>query len=891
MIFDTLQYVDVLGVTQEVALSLVNVAGVPANNRVKFTPRSHAAGEFEITWAQPPETPIAIPFKSRCIVWAGRESSSGAKNSFTKGTMIFQGRRWDNAASASAAHVSTSITLMDAWKDLEKVTYAIPWNYISGGTLAAPTYSTYPFQDIVLFQAAPGTTYNPPAVSGTITTWQQIQDIINYAANYAGGSDAVQIQLAGAGVLTGSTWSAGSGAEFTPSYCNWYPVRSAKCSEVLTICLRPHPGVFTEMDYSTTPPTLHFRNRANLQAITLPYKSTDAAGVVHLATDIQALDELVPDAVRLWYKINGTFNGQTVVSFNSDCYPSSASSLLTLDFAVDITGASTAQTIYDFVSTPFDPTSKALWRKKVNSLKQLSEGGQIPNDGSTGALALLDTTINGGSGHADGLQVVDESGNPIDTSVYQYYTDATVYNWMTVSGVPVVVAKANVVGMFSYNKNTGGALNLTPKIGRHSHSMRLKLTNAPSGRYWMKQTLNTGEAIPANLAQRIYNELADLQWKLRHEIIQVAADAASLPTFIKPGKHKINLSGGAAAWTTMNAVPENVSIELFRTSEGKLVAHHVINCGPVNHLEPGYLVQLTNLFCNRNRSGIDAYQRLSGGMSSTQVDLSSEATRENSVPANADFTQQIVYAPDTLDATRSLAITHDATNGVLTVAQLKSSDGSNYTTGLIAPEYNGAGAPTASTLATNAYYRLYSKYWDTSGKQWYVCTTAGDKTSSVWTVVSGGGGISFYAITTLSGGDYFVAVPITITFPSGVLTLAFGTAVNVAKYNRQRPSVGSELIDGLTITYSAYVSDNTRTASDGTNTEYQVCFPRYTTMTTLGFSSYISSPPTGATALTFLNSQCVVKCCSLATGVKDGSGNPIVIEELPQRVWARRFVQ
>jgi hypothetical protein len=197
----------------------------------------------------------------------------------------------------------------------------------------------------------------------------------------------------------------------------------------------------------------------------------------------------------------------------------------------------------------------------------------------------------------------------------------------------------------------------------------------------------------------------------------------------------------------MNAVPENVSIELFRVlvnkndgtgTEWRLAAQTTINCGQVNHLEPGYLVQLTNLFCNRNRAGIDAYQRLTGGGSSTQTDLSNEAARENSVPANADFSQQVVYAPDAIDATRSLAMTHDATTGQIAVAQLKTSDGTNYTTGKIAPQYSGNGAPSATTLATSAYYRVSDRYFATSAKVEYICTTAGDKTSSVWVQLGGG---------------------------------------------------------------------------------------------------------------------------------------------------------
>ena len=150
--------------------------------------------------------------------------------------------------------------------------------------------------------------------------------------------------------------------------------------------------------------------------------------------------------------------------------------------------------------------------------------------------------------------------------------------------------------------------------------------------------------------------------------------------------------------------------------------------------------------------------------------------------------------------------------------------------------------------------------------------------------------MSLFAITALSNADTFTAVPITVSYVSGVLNLAFGTAVSVAKHNRLRPSVTSELIDGLTITYSAYTGDNTRTASDGTNTEYQVAFPRYTTMAALSFSGYLTTPPTGATALAFLASQCVVKCASFNTGAETG-GTPIMFEELTPRVWARRYIQ
>lgn len=731
MYFDTLQYVDGSGTTQEIALSLSNLSGNGGATRLVYEPRSHRTSTFKISWATPPETDLGIPFKSRCVVYAGRTSTAGAANTFSGGTILFQGRRTDNAGSASGSRVVTEVTLSDLWWDLGRVTFRNVWSEITAGTVASPTYSTVSWPDVILFQPAPGATYSPSPVNNTISTWQQIKAVISYASGYASGTNAVQVQTT-------------SSAEFTPLYCNWYPVRSAKCAEALTMCLRPHPGVYTEVDYTTTPPTIHFRNAAALTAVTLPYATTDGSGITHLASNIQSLDELIPDAVRLYYKINNTIAGQPIVGFGTDIYPAAAAnSLLCLDYSIDITGSTSVQVENTFVSAAFDPTSKTLWRTKVNSLKQQSEGGQIPNDGTTGALTILDTTINGGtSGHPDGIQVVDDSGTAINLSTYQYYTDGDVFAWMQQpsGGGAVSVVHANVTAFFSYQKSTGGVLGVTRQETRQAHHMRLKLTNAPSGLYVYAQTVNQGESIPSNLAQSIYTELSTLQWKLKHEILQTAATADAAPTLIKPGKHCINLSGGASAWTTMNAIPETVTIEFFRNAAGLMVARHSIQCGPVNHLEPGYLVQLTNLFRNRQKLPVDANQRLTGQTCSNLADLSSETARENSVPANSDHGILPIYAADATNSGYSNVLTPDATLGHITVAQQNSSTGASVTTGLIPPVYSGTGAPASGTLATNAYYRVGWFYVDTAGNNLWRCTTAGSNSTSAWTQISSSGG-------------------------------------------------------------------------------------------------------------------------------------------------------
>jgi hypothetical protein len=625
--FDTLQYVDAGGTTREVALSIPNLASAAPAASLKLRPASHGPGTLHIAWAQPPETGIAIPFKSRCVVYLGRAASTSA-GPFSGGTILFQGRRTDTSGNASAARVMTEITLSDAWWDLQKVTLQMAWRKITGGTIASPTYTNVTWPDIVLFQPLPGVTYSPAPVNNTINTWQQIVDIITYAINNATGADAVQLQI-------------GSTAEFQPAYVNWYPLRVAKCAEALQVCLRPHPGVYTEIDYTTTPPTIHFRNRANLTAITLPYKSTLANGTVHVATDIEPLDHLKPDAVRIFYKIAGTYNQQPAVSWTTDIYPSggSTNTLMDLDFSVDVAGASIQETRQNFTSAAFDPTSKALWRKRVPSLRQMTDGGQIPNDGATGALAFVDANPYNVSTHPKGIKITGDDGTDYSSSygtLLPYYTDDAVYAWFKVAGGAAATAvKATVRAYFAYTKTTPqGSGSVSDQFAEHEHSFSALFTTAPSGTYVLQQTTATGESIPSGLAQYIYTELSELQWRLSHEIVQAAATAAAIPTLIKPGKHKINLSGGGSAWTTMNAVPENVSVELLRTGDGRLLAHHQITCGPVNHLEPGFLVQLHNLFHNRNRSGIDPNQRLSGLTgSSGQLDLTSKAPVGNSEPS------------------------------------------------------------------------------------------------------------------------------------------------------------------------------------------------------------------------------------------------------------------
>ena len=81
-------------------------------------------------------------------------------------------------------------------------------------------------------------------------------------------------------------------------------------------------------------------------------------------------------------------------------------------------------------------------------------------------------------------------------------------------------------------------------------------------------------------------------------------------------------------------------------------------------------------------------------------------------------------------------IESDATKGGIIVTQSdEATPYSVFTTGVIMPTFAGVGAPSVSTLAAGAYYRLYC-YWlditDPLAPNLWICVTAGDASTSVW---------------------------------------------------------------------------------------------------------------------------------------------------------------
>ncbi len=628
-------------------------SGKSVRNGIKFSFKSHAASEcnLQIDGANPSSAP-KIPFKSKITLTDG--------NNVTQ----FVGRRVDWDGSAEANSQSFSYQFQDAWWELSKIVYKNVWwagayqaATLSGNVLTfanaqlgtnqqaeqvamhnaaganigisnltwssttQATIATLPsgtvasasllFQttDVVLFQYFPTDPYQTAAqvINYYITTGDQIREILNFAI--ANGANL-------------------QGGQIDPAlYVPWYPTRCCNCAEAIKLCLRMHPDAFTEIDYTTTPPTFNVRLRGSLTAKTLPYSFTDSTGNQHVATNIKPRPDLVPSRIAIFYRylINGS-----LVAWPQDIYPVGApDGLLSTDYSLDLQGPTISQQTGQIVSYVFDPTNSTngmnWWKKKCHALSGASN------------LVMVDSLGNVGTGE---LTVLDDNGNAINTSTYAWeFTGGAVMSFLGIS-----VVFANVTSYFSYQTfDANGVLKSAAAI--HKQTTRVKLVNTPSIIETFTQFLTTGEAIPSGLAQSIYNALATLQYNLSHKI-----QARPFVSFIKPGKHLVNLTGGATAWQTMNATVQTTEYSLFSDGNNNVTAIADIRCGPVEHLEAGQLVQLFNLFFNRDVAKINPWERITGTSNTGGGGQPfTDTAQENSHPDTVQpaLTQHIAQTPDT----------------------------------------------------------------------------------------------------------------------------------------------------------------------------------------------------------------------------------------------------
>ena len=133
----------------------------------------------------------------------------------------------------------------------------------------------------------------------------------------------------------------------------------------------------------------------------------------------------------------------------------------------------------------------------------------------------------------------------------------------------------------------------------------------------------------------------------------------------------------------------------------------------------------------------------------------------------------------------------------------------------------GAGAPGAGTLPAGSYVagQNPSFYFDSTNIAFYYCSTAGTQATAAWTNIPIGGSGNQIQIFTIG--------PLAADITANTIVSTSGVGIN--KPPELSGSLVSEVIDGVTITYSNYSNNfNTRIATDGSGNNYtQYITPRY----------------------------------------------------------------
>ena len=172
--------------------------------------------------------------------------------------------------------------------------------------------------------------------------------------------------------------------------------------------------------------------------------------------------------------------------------------------------------------------------------------------------------------------VVDPSGNPINLATFNYWLrDGTVAPWMYVNNTPTSQSagqcvEATVLANFSYVDALGASAASGEVIQSKPFSIRLKLTNLPSGTYYSIPQVTAGEPLPYGLAGYILALENILQYQGTYTLVeQEISDVCPLG-------NNLNLTGGLAEWAAMNACIQSVSYD----DQGETT----LDYGPAAHL-------------------------------------------------------------------------------------------------------------------------------------------------------------------------------------------------------------------------------------------------------------------------------------------------------------------
>jgi hypothetical protein len=708
---------------------------------LQFSDNDLAPGVVEFTAAgRAVDAADLFAYGSRVIIYQNRTVTAGV---FSGGTCWFDGRvePWDRSGTQGSEDCIGRV--VNAWWYFERLQYKMQFIRTTG----IGTTTTYTTNRVVL----------GVGINGTGTSWviYNTGDQIAAAVNWA--------------ISQGAPVTLGKVAPWAPVVSDFQ--KCIKVSQVIQKMWQIESDFIVVWDYSTVgtdptspgTPTIHFLkcSQTNLNpALSSGVKATLVLTPVTINLDagnwitkfkIKPRPDWIKSYVFINYDQISTFGSNDYLAIGSDQWPATLptdteSKFNGVDLYFDLAGSKQAvqNQSGNLTTAPFDITNLTQWQKWKSELL-------APTVASAVILGASTTPASGASHPAPTLvtKEVDSSGATVAYNSANAYEllDGNYADWMADStlmssaGFPVITAqkvKATAWVFITFTNGSKTFKQITKEFTAISYNTAYAAT------VLNVQTVTTtayAEVQPTGLAKIMYNAWRSLAVEgsfttLESEIGATNAQLtrANCLNFTSAALAAHAGDGTILDWSAVNA-------PVRRVSGSAVKGTCTIEFGAPLHLTANALVDLVRASRVRVTSVNLAYlfggQLNNGGGTVKHV----RKTHAHAAEHGADEPQvHVVSAPDTADATRTLVVTNDGTTGLLSVAQQPTAGGAPYTTGIIAPEFNGAGAPAAGTLAASAYYRVGHKYVDTTANALYRCTTAGSNSTSVWAQISGGAG-------------------------------------------------------------------------------------------------------------------------------------------------------
>ncbi len=613
----------------------------------KRTRKSRTAGIFKLIMPNgDPAAAALIPFEAQVKIYANR---TGAGTAWSGGVCIFAGRRTDRPSQTSGDSRDVLMVFSDAWYDLEKTPYQQLWYKRNAGDTSPNTgYYTriYLWHDY--------------STGGLLSSDAQLAEIINFAATECG----VLIQ---------------AGRIDPIQNYPVYPTKALSCADAINLVVRSMPDVTTSIDYTTTPPTLNIRQRAQLGSITLPYNTSDLAGTRrHETLSIKDRPDLQAPSIILQYQTNNTVDGESFTAFSADSYgtDSTGFSLRDIVAPLDMRGSKITYLAGQLTAAACNPASNAFW---TTHKPDLNDATITPN-GSGGTDFVVNPAVNDGSDFC--ITVTDTSGSPVSLDAYPNELESNGHYapWMKSGSTQINVKEVVVTAYLKYYSKDSAGIVKNHDLSSHAVSVRLKLTNSAVGTvsYLSQNVTDPGETAPIFLAYAIWCSInnvvpnlvdgyyvppesvpaldspSNLQWEGTHVVRE-----NNLNTLIA-NDVTLNLTAdpatGNAPWTGMNATIYEIEEDYFECTT-------TIQFGPHKNLTAEQFFDQTMLWRFRFVFDPPSMRSTGSDSSTTGPSISTDSKVQNTNHSATPSYQQFSAIGPVVDGIQPAVQLQPTTNG------------------------------------------------------------------------------------------------------------------------------------------------------------------------------------------------------------------------------------